>query len=126
MGKPTTLPGVIGLLASNLGVAQLADAINTSPRNLHRWAHNDCAMPGIEAGLIADLCRQHGVKPMLYTHPNLPIGYVASTPEGWVMWTWGLPPNGYAKRTRYLGHLVGLVPAPPDILLCARTHGWPW
>lgn len=122
MGKPTTLPGVIGSLASLVGVARLAESIDTNPRTLHHWAHNDSAMPAIEAGKLADLCLEHGVVPMLYTHPEMPTGYVASTPQGWVMW--GV--DGYSKRRRYLGYLEGLVPTNASILLCARAHGWPW
>lgn len=122
MGKRTTLPGVIGSLASLLGVAQLAESIGSNPRTLHHWAHNDSAMPGIEADLLTDLCSEHGVIPHLYTHPEIPTGYVASTPHGWIMWGVG----GYSKRRRYMGRVAGLVPADAPILLCARTHGWPW
>ena len=121
MGKPTTLPGIIGSMASILGVAGLAESIGTNPRTLHHWAHNTSAMPAIEADRLAELCREHEIKPQLYTHPGMPTAYVASTPQGWIMW--GV--EGYAKRRRYMGHVAGMVPAGPDILLCARTHGWP-
>jgi hypothetical protein len=126
MARPTTLPGIMAPLAGGLGVSGLAEALTTNPRTLNNWANNISAMPAIEAGLLADLCKERNVTPMLYTHPNLANGYVASTPEGWVMWTWGLPPAGYAKRSRYIGHLEGLVPAGSEVLCMARTHGWPW
>ena len=126
MSRPTTLPGLLGALAGVLGVAETATALNSNPRTLHNWATNKSAMPAIEAGLLADLCNTHSLKPLLYTHPGLANGYVASTPEGWVMWTWGLPPYGYGRRRRYMGHTEGLVPAGSEVLCMARTHGWPW
>lgn len=132
MARPVTLPGIIGALAApapagaGLGVAGLAAALDAKPRTLHNWAHNVTPMPALESGLLADLVLEHGVAPQLYTHPGLANGYVASTPEGWVMWTWGLPPAGYRQRRRYMGHLEGLVSATPEVLCMARTHGWPW
>lgn len=122
MARPTTLPGIMGPMAETMGVQALAEALTTNPRTLNNWARNISPMPAIEAGLLADL----GAAPQLYTHPNIANGYVASTPEGWVMWTWGLPPAGYGRRRRYMGHLEGLVPAGPEVLCMARTHGWPW
>lgn len=126
MARPTTLPGIWGALAAPLGVSGLAEALDTNTRTLNNWANNMTAMPAVASGLLSDLCKEHGIAPMLYTHPNLANGYVASTPEGWVMWVWGLPPYGYGKRHRYAGHLVGLVPANREVLIMARTHGWPW
>jgi hypothetical protein len=116
----------MGALAADLGVTGLAEALSTSTRTLNNWANNVSAISGIEAGLLADLCRERGVTPMLYTHPNLPNGYVANTSEGWVMWGFGLDTYGYPSRRRYRGHLVGLVPADAGVLVSARTHGWPW
>ena len=110
----------------DLGVSGLAEALGTNPRTLNNWARNISPMPAVEAGLLADICAARSITPMLYTHPNLANGYVASTPEGWVCWVWGLPPYGYSKRRRYMGHLAGLVPATSEDLCLARTHGWPW
>lgn len=126
MARPPKLPGIWGALAAPLGVSGLAEALHTNPRTLNNWANNKTPMPAIEAGLLADLCKEHGVEPKLFTHPNIANGYVANTPEGWVMWTWGMPPNGYAKRNRYMGHMEGLVPANKEVLVMARLHGWPW
>ena len=81
-------------------------------------------MPAIEAGLLAQLCEDHGITPTVYQHPGLANGYVASTPEGWVMWTWGI--ESYKRRTRYRGHLEGLIGPNSEILCMARTHGWPY
>jgi hypothetical protein len=116
----------MGALAGLLGVSGLSDVLGTNPRTLHNWATNKSAMPAVEAGLLADLAKAHNVAPLLYTHPNLTNGYVASTPDGWVMWTWGLGPYGYPKRRRYMGRTEGLVPAGSEVLCMARTHGWPW
>lgn len=126
MARPTTLPGLLGVLAAKLGVATVAERLGTNPRTLHNWAHNVSPMPAIEAARVADLCTQEGVVPIVYQHPGLANGYVGSTPEGWVMWVWGLPPAGYAQRTRYRGHLEGLVGPSAEIDCLARTHGWPY
>lgn len=124
MARPTTLPGIWAPLAGTLGVSGLAEALDTNTRTLNNWANNVSAMPAIEAGLLADLCAARGVQPMLYSHPNLPRAWVASTPDGWVMWPWGA--GLWAQRRRYLGHMVGLVPADKGDVLSARLHGWPW
>ena len=126
MARPTNLPGIMGNLAAILGVAGLAEALSTNTRTLNNWARNVSPMPAIEAGLLAQLCEEHGITPIVYQHPGLANGYVASTPEGWVMWTWGLGRYGYPRRRRYMGHLEGLVGPSPEILCLARTHGWPW
>lgn len=124
MSRPTTLPGLLGALAGLLGVSGLSNALGTNPRTLHNWATNKSAMPAVEAGLLADLAKVHGVMPMLYTHPGLPTGYLASTHEGWLMF--GARLGGWAQRSRYRGHTEGLVPVDAAVLLCARGHGWPW
>ena len=124
MARPTTLPGILGSLAAIMGVGPLADALGTNTRTLNNWARNISPMPAIESGLLAQLCEEHGVTPIVYQHPNLANGYVASTPEGWVLWTWGI--GAYKRRTRYMGHLEGLVGPNSEILCLAHTHGWPY
>ena len=122
----------MGALAGLLSVSGLAEALGANPRTMHNWATNKSAMPAVAAGLLADLAKTHRVAPMLYTHPNLANGYVASTPDGWVMWTWGtwgtwgIGPYGYPNRRRYMGHTKGLIPAGSEVLCLARTHGWHW
>jgi hypothetical protein len=124
MGRSPKLPGIFAPLADVLGVAGLADALGSNPRTLNNWARNLSAMPAIEAARLRELCVARGVAPLLYTHPNLANGYIASTPDGWVMWTWGI--GAYARRTRYRGHLEGLIPADAGVLILARMHGWPY
>ena len=127
MARPTTLPGIWTPLAASFGgVAPLAEALGTNTRTLNNWANNISAMPAIESGRLAYMCQAHLVTPKLYAHPGLPNSYVASTHEGWVMWTCGLGPYGYPMRRRYQGRLEGLVPADAGMLVSARTHGWPW
>ena len=126
MARPTTLPGIWAPLAGTLGVSGLAEALDTNTRTLNNWANNASAMPAVASGLLADLCAAHGVTPIVYQHPNLANGYVASTHEGWVMWACGLGQYGYPRRRRYMGHMEGLVGPSPEILCLARTHGWPW
>ncbi len=126
MGRPSTLPGILGALAAILGVSGIAEALGSNPRTVNNWANNVSAMPAIEAGLLADLCREHQVTPMLYTHPEIPNGYVASIPDGWVMWGHGLDHYGYPSRRRYLEQLEGLDPADAGSLSSDRTPRRTW
>ena len=122
MGAPIKLPGLLGRLSAEIGVARLADSLAQPTRTLRHWAHNESCVPALAAAKIADLAARRGITPPLYTHPGLPTHYVASAPEGWVIFG----SSGYAARARYQGPLVGLVAADAGIRLAARAHGWPW
>lgn len=129
MPRPIKIPGAIGALAEKLGLQALANAMSTElaqthPGTLRKWGKNHLPTPGPAGALLSRLCDDYGIKPMLYTHPGLPVSYVTSLPDGWVMWSSAI--NGWKHRVPYHGHTEGLVAAPKSIILCARIHGWPW
>ena len=129
MARPLEIPGIIGALASKLGLQALADHMSTAlaqthPGTLRKWGKNQLRTPGPAGALLAKLAEEHGVQPILYESKNLPTAYVASLPEGWVLFPMAV--GGWEQRHSFMGFTEGLTLADRGILLCARHHGWPW
>lgn len=124
MSYHTKLPGIWGALAGVLGVSGLATALDSNPRTLHNWATNKSAVPAIAADRAAGLCEAIKITPLLYTHPYLTDGYVASTPSGWL--TFARSTGSWPQRRRYMAPAVALNLADDGDLLSARAYGWPW
>jgi DNA-binding transcriptional regulator YdaS (Cro superfamily) len=64
MPRPTTLPAPWDRLAEILGgVAQVAEALGTTPRTVHQWAHGTRQPRGPARRLIEQVFREAGVEP---------------------------------------------------------------
>jgi hypothetical protein len=145
MSRDLRIPGVIGALAAVLGLQPLADLLSselakTHPGTLRKWGHNQTRTPGPAGALLARICCDQAVMPILYIRPELPGFFLASLPGGWVEFGPGekeLPPDWMilGEKERQGGWRVR-APHPFEVInpgfpnkaeiSSARALGWPW
>jgi hypothetical protein len=69
-GRPTTLPGVWGKLArAEGGVAQLAEALEVSPRTLNQWAYLERRPSWLHIVILREMLRTHGLAEPTFKAP---------------------------------------------------------
>ena len=126
VGRPNTLPGFWGPLASALGGVQgLATRLAIPERSIRGWANNEHGISAFEASRVAEACAANGIAPAVYEYPEDTQRVIANTPsEGWVEFY--RCDDAWADRKRFYGPVGNLTPMPKKGLPKLASTGFPY